>query len=474
MRINQFIKKNFIFILLFLILILSRLYKINNFFYFGIDEEYQALLAWSQIKNFHITWIGVSASNIGYYLGPGLTYLSAILLWLSHGNPISLAYFASFIGILTALSLYFITLKLYNFKTALISLFLYIFSPFAFYYDHRYWPIAIPLIALWLFYSLIQSFKNSRWLFLTAFLIGISYHIHITLWLFWPFIIFTFIYLFIKKKILLLTILISISIFMLITLPLLVFDFVHNFDNLKLPLRLITTIGQGSGVNVISRFNDFVLIFSKIFFSKYSSLSAVASILLFISFIFFCIHLTINNKKNYQQLLITSYPLLITLLFFFGFIFFPSPMQEYYFVLPLPFVILITSIILSKIRHFSYLILFTFFCLNVYNFIKRPIYSDYQNKLIIIKESAKLVKSNAFILEIDGEYLYNGGWRYLFQTNNLTPTQSTADNIFSWIYPDEISNEKPKYKLIISKNKNLQYEKITTLDIYTVYIFPNY
>jgi len=222
MKFKKYINfSNFLLFLLVGILIFSRFYQIEKFFYFGVDEEYQALLAWSQIKNFHITWIGVSASNIGYYLGPGLTYLGAILLWLSRGNPIiSFAYFASFIGIATALSLYFITLKLYNFKTALISLFLYTFSPFAFYYDRRYWPIAIPLIALWLFYSLIQSFKNSRWLFLTAFLIGISYHIHITLWLFWPLIFFTFGVLYFNKKINISFIIYSIFIFIFTTLPL--------------------------------------------------------------------------------------------------------------------------------------------------------------------------------------------------------------------------------------------------------------
>lgn len=472
--INHF---NIVFFILAALLIITRFYKIPNFFYFGVDEEYQALLSWSIVKDFHILWIGVSASDIGYYLGPGLTYLGALLLWLTKGNPISYAYFASSIGVLTGLSLYYIAKQIYDQKIALISLFLYIFSPFAFYYDRRYWPIAVPLIALWLFYSLAKAFKNPRWLFLTAFLIGLSYHIHITLWLFWPFIIYTFFISFIKKKINIFYILYSIFIFIVATLPLLVFDLVHNFDNLRLPLKLLAKLQDvGTSKNSINRLIEFVTHLKNIFIPSAFSNPVINCIffgLLIICFIFFI--------KQGKKLLITNYCLLFTcsliILFFFSFIFFPSPMQEYYFVLPLPFVILITANILNRAKFLTYFILSLFLIVNLYSFLKQPIYSDYLSKLKIIKQSTAYMKKDQFFLEVEEPYLFNGGWRYLFQVNNLIPSQSNADNVFGWVYPDEISSQKAKYKIVISKNKNLKLKtsllKKFAYGLYSTYILRN-
>src|SRR3989344_6365810 len=87
--------KNRVFYFLFFLIAILRLYKVAEFFTFNFDEEYQASLAWEQVKNFHPIWIGVSASNVGYYLGPGFTYLNAFLFKISNGDPISLAWFSA-------------------------------------------------------------------------------------------------------------------------------------------------------------------------------------------------------------------------------------------------------------------------------------------------------------------------------------------------------------------------------------------
>jgi len=459
---------DYLFVAILLIAIILRFWKLADYFQFGVDEEYQALFGWSIVKHFHVLWIGVSASNIGYYLGPGLVYLSALLLWLNK-DPIIFGYFASFIGIITALSLYYIAFKLYNKRVATVSFVLYIFSPFAFYYDRKYWPLAVPLIALWLFYSLVKSFKNSGWLLVTALLMGLSYHIHISLWIFWPFILFAFFYLALKKKLSLFKISASISIFVLTTLPLLVFDFIHNFDNLRLPLRLLTRKQQVTN-HSINQLIEFFTVFKKIFLHPSFSnnlIDCVLVILLIISLIW----LSWRKEKSIRFLLS------IIFLFFLGFILFPSPMQEYYFVLPLPFIILIVAKILDRIKPFGYIVLILFMVANLYGFIKQPVYSDYPNKIEIIKQVKKTVSNQSFYLEIDGNYLFNGGWRYLFQAYHLSPDQSSADQIFGWIYLDEISKERPKYKVTISRNNNLKFSssviKKFTSGAYTAYLIYN-
>ena len=167
--------------------VVLRFWHIGQNFIFDIDTEYQSLFGATLLKHFHILWIGVSAGNIGYYLGPGLVYLTAILLWFTKGDPISLAYFASSVGVVTSVSTYYIANRLYGRKTALIAFCLYGFSAFIISYDRRYWPIGIPLIALWIFYSLEQAKTNTRWLIFASLLIGASYHIHLSLLFFWLF-----------------------------------------------------------------------------------------------------------------------------------------------------------------------------------------------------------------------------------------------------------------------------------------------
>ena len=72
------------------------------------------------------------------------------------------------------------------------------------------------------------------------------------------------------------------------------------------------------------------------------------------------------------------------------------------------------------------------------------------------------VKNRPFTLETYGrdprQYHPYGGWRYLFKAYGQTPVKSFADDHFSWIYPDEISDTKPVYKVIISEEKNLDFK----------------
>jgi len=439
-------KKTIFILVLFIAFVFIRFFKVPDFFNFGIDEEYQALLSWSIVKDFHIILIGVSASNIGYYLGPGLTYLGALLLWLSKGNPLIFAYFASFVGVSTAISLYFVVKSIFNQRTAIVSFIFYCFSPFAFYYDRRYWPIGVPLIALWLFFSLVKAFKNPRWLLFTTLLMGVSYHLHISLWLFWPIILFVFVFLISKRKISLAIIFQSVLIFFISTLPLFVFDLVHNFDNLLMPLKLITRDKSATYVSSpISRIPQFVQNITKIWLMNSNLLT---NYLLFSLFSIFCLYLLFKQKTVRIRILLS-----VIFLFFIGFIFFPSPMQEYYFVLVLPFVVIISSLFLESLANFKYLLLIIFVLINSWSIFKNPTFGSYKLKIEVIKKASLIVKKSPFSLETKGAYISNGGWRYLFQSSGLTPVQSSADSMFGWIYPDEISQTKPKYKVVILNNQ---------------------
>ncbi|KKQ38833.1 MAG: hypothetical protein US54_C0002G0021 [Candidatus Roizmanbacteria bacterium GW2011_GWA2_37_7] len=78
-KLPRLMKENFVLCVIFFLILFVRLWKVPELFNFTFSEEMQAFLAWEQVKNFHPIWIGVSAANINYYLGPGFTYLNAML-----------------------------------------------------------------------------------------------------------------------------------------------------------------------------------------------------------------------------------------------------------------------------------------------------------------------------------------------------------------------------------------------------------
>jgi len=92
----------------------------------------------------------------------------------------------------------------------------------------------------------------------------------------------------------------------------------------------------------------------------------------------------------------------------------------------------------------------------------------------------KTVRNDSFYLETTTldkrKYHSAGGWRYLFKAYGQTPSQSHADEFFGWIYRDEISNEKPALRIIISEYQTKVEEKIISEfneGVFYAYIFSN-
>lgn len=421
-------------------------WKIPKNFIFDIDTEYQALLAKTIVEDFHIIWIGVSASNLGYYLGPGLVYLSALLLFISKGDPIIFGYFASLIGIVTLLSLYYVVNLLFDQKTAIISMIIYGFSSYIVFYDRKFWPIFIPLIAIWMFYSLVKSRDDHRWLILSIILIAFSYHIHLSLWIFWPFIIWTFFKPF--KKINVITWISSIISFLTIIFPLIVFDYVHNFDNLLMPIRFIQNLSKIHPAVTGAHFAYLWSLTNKAIYLHYQN-SQFISIILSIFIILALLSLLKNNKVLPHNLLIG-----VIFVFVILFSFYPGPIQEYYIVLLFPFLAVAISLFLKQlIPIITIPALFLFVIINSYN----SLLFNNVTGLNIKKDFIKLTSNNLssdYYLAFDGDRDYEG-WRYLFEAYGKKPSQSQADQMFGWIYPQDISTNKPPLKLIVSFNNNL-------------------
>ncbi len=428
---------------IFAIAAFLRFWKVPQLFFFGIDEEYQTLLAWEQVKHFHKIWIGLSAANTGYYIGPGLVYLHALLLKLSGGDPLIFGYFASLVGFATLIILYFVVRKLFDQRTALIATILSGFSPFVVYYDRRFWNSTfVPITAILLFYSLVRAKKNPRWYILTAFLIAASFHIHASLFIFIPITLISIAVYLIKtkpKKIDWLTIGISTMIYFVITSPLLVYDLVHNFDNLKTPFRILSQIGKGSG--------HFSILQHLTIFPAWMTIAGGIILIWFF--------LSEEGKKHAVLKTVIGF-------YLFLFLFYPGPMLDYYYLGFFPFFAIMTGMLLKKLNNKILSIMaISYITVSCFIVLHWPENGGLAAKKIFIQKTSRQIGNNSFYLATNQNYLYFGGWRYLFKIYGKTPAQSQADQLFGWIYPEEIAKVKPKLTVTVSEN-NGHYQSVIT------------
>lgn len=442
-----------------------RFYKIGDWFTFNFDEEYQTLLAWEQVKNFHPIWIGVSASNVGFYLGPGFTYLTALLLSIT-SDPIILAYFASGFGVITTLSVYWISRRLFDKTSALFAGLFYAASVFVAYFDRRFWnPTPIAFISVWLFYSLVRAPKQPRWLIVTAILLATALHVHLSLLAFWP--IAVVVVWQTRKKINPANWLMMVGGYLLVVSPLIVFDLVHRFDNLLMPVRFVAkffTSNRGAG-NLVGNLPALEKVVSNFFFLKlhtniqdefglgihgqtspgYPALIALGAV------VFVWLIWQSRHNKTIRLLTISLSLFALAFLtysagtvqyFLLGFVaLFTMALGRFFRQLPRP--LAIVAVIVFVLANTTVLATTTqtqYGLTARKNLIKKmlPYFSDKTFYLTTLSPDKR-------------PYHSSGGWRYLFKAYGKTPSASSADQFFGWIYPDEISRAKPEINVVVSE-----------------------
>lgn len=459
-------------IVLIVLSALLRFWKVPQLFFFGIDEEYQAFLAESIVKDFHLIWIGLSSGSTGFYVGPGFTYFNALLFWLSKGDPVILGYTASLIGVANTAALLFITKEFFGKKAAVITTILYTFSAFTNLYDRRFWNSTfVPLAASLLYYSYIQASKNKYWLLVIAFLLGAILHIHATLFVFFPLSIFLLISIFKKhKQIDWKIIAASVLIFVVTISPLIVYDLVHNFDNIRTPIRMLLKSNNG-GAPSLQLINHAEVIFSTLTKSLYIGvlpfwLFITVSLIFIISFCWF-----IWKMRGLREKILLAIIAVYTLFL----LFFPGVILEYYLLGAIPFWFILFGLILVRLKPvLTTIIISVFLVVNLYSVFSFSDDAGLQSKKQLIQLTATAIGNKTFRLEITNQYLYDGGWRYLFSIYGKKPITSDADEMFGWIYPTEIKEDKADLLVIVSsKNTPLKKKpfKIYTNDTHQTEIY---
>lgn len=243
---HNFLRQPQSLILVAVIIIASflRLYNIPGNVQFWGDQGRDALIV-SQIFTEHDpVFIGPVTSVGNMYLGPFYYYFMLPFLWLSYPSPLGPVYAVALIGIITVALVYFLGKELIGDKAALIASFFYAVSATVAENVRFSWnPNIIPFFSLIMVWATYRAWKKDLkyWLLVTlcfSLLIQLHYITLLTaggagLILIWQVIQLIRRQDTLQLKKLGIICVGCVGIFLLSVVPLVLFDFKHNFLNLK-------------------------------------------------------------------------------------------------------------------------------------------------------------------------------------------------------------------------------------------------
>lgn len=398
-RIIGILTNNWILIIVLLLGIFLRFYRLEGFVTFLGDQGRDAIVVKRILTLEHFPAIGAPTSIGQVYLGPFYYYFIAPWLLFFNYQPLGLAFGVAFFSSLYLLINYFIVKELLNKKVALISTIFLSFSSVLIDFSRFSWnPNLLPLFTLLTVYFVIKSLQTNKWYFfaLSGAFISFSIQLHYLALFLIPPVVILFMTTFIKKikqsnngtmKQLKNYLLMFFS-FLFFSMPLIIFDLRHNFLNSKLFLALF----KSSETSFLTKFNS--LLDSFYYLNLYSLNIKLNKffVYLLLLFLFIIIFTLIKKTSNLKTFL---FIFLITIL---GMSMYSGPKYPHYFGILYPVYFVIISYFFASLKDSffgRYLMIFFiggFIFLNFqkYYFFRNPS----NNQITLAKNIAQKISDN--------------------------------------------------------------------------------
>ncbi|MEI8067853.1 MAG: hypothetical protein WCG91_02825 [Candidatus Shapirobacteria bacterium] len=411
------------------------LVKINKGYTFEWDQADDATKVFSIINQKKPLLIGPRVSNDnGFFVGPYHYYFLLPFFLATKGDPIAGSYAVIFINILTIIISFFLIKNIFNIKIALIaSLFISICL------GTICWNVMYsPLIAISAFYICYQAINKKFYFPLAMLFAGFISNIHLVSISLVPIIIFSFFLA--PKKPKLKEIFLGILLFCIPFIPLIIFDFRHDFLNLnKLFLMIFgnkdisttTTnyIWLRSFWRNLNIFNFFPIIYERLFFLLVLIISPL---------------LIKGNKNKILVLIWILFPVLVLSQY-------KGAISEYYYIMVTALIPLFLALILSKIIKKNIIlifIIFIFFSFSIYKII------NLKNSSVTLNDKKSIVnylinqkQDQPFNLSYQTDLGKNFGFDYLFDYLNKSPKNIENAHLYTLFTENNI----PKNSNIVFK-----------------------
>lgn len=463
---------------LFLITILGlflRALRYENFFGFGHDQDLFSWIAKDIVIDHHVRLIGQETSISGVFIGPLFYYLISLFFFIFHMDPRSANLLTIIVSIVTIISLYYVVGKFFGKTSGLITAFFYSSSLGIAFFDRWVVPTQPTLLwSVWYMYILLSFLKgNFQTLPILAILLSLTWHIHITLlplFLILPLPVFLYWRSYPQKDFRLetKTIVISLLLFFILTLPLIIFEARHNFQQSKALIHAVSeerhdVKGVARAVKVLDTFSANLSL--TIFFSQTQLDSPLAIYAIPVLTFFLFIILRWKSILSKQQFLTLVFWVLIGLV---GQFISKRQISGYYFANLNVLLFLILGLFFGflysfkKIRSVITLFLIIYALFNVVSLLKLPnLYDNYADRRALIEYIKDDVVSHRYPC-IGVNYIADPGvgvgFRYLFWLNNLqiirpTPGIPVYNIAIPWTHAasKELSYRQGYFGVIIPK-----------------------
>lgn len=401
--------KNTILLILFLIAGSGlRLVNANTQMVFIGDQGWYYMSARDMILTGQIPLVGIPSSHPWLSQGAYWTYLLGPFLWLFNFNPVSGIYLNALIDAAAVIAIYFLGKEILSVRTGLIAAILYAFSPYLVNLSHfPYHTGPIPLftiLSIFCFYKTIKG--NIKYFPAVIFFLAVLYNFEVaTFVLGIAFMLIFLFYLWKKKKwaidiINKKTILASIFAFIVPMLPMIIYDFGHQFPQ---TLKFIAWVGYRVliAIHILPSNQLGVVSYAELFKFLYEHNGQVLfgfnHFIAFLITIFGFIYLFLNRKKTELIILFA-----INFILILGFVIVKTPSQAYLPVI-IPSVLVSAAVLFDRLindKRIKVVSLTFFFLIVIFN----VLYSVWKIYLVPTVDLPKRLRAaNEIIKTSDGK-----------------------------------------------------------------------
>jgi len=366
---TKFFKKWWLLILIVLISIFLRAWRLQAGFAYNHDNDLAGWIIKDIVENRHLRLIGQLTSTPGIFIGPLFYYYELIFYLLFKMDPIGGAFAVLTLGGLSTVSFWFVFTKVFGKNEGYLAGYIHAFSYYLILNDREAVPtMPVILWTVWFFYTISLLLKGKKEGFIIlAFLVGLIWHLNMALILAVPTAVLAIILS--GKKLSPDVLKKGAALFGLVSLPLILFELRHNFNQVR-AIILAFSVPQNDIVSGFAKFERVLLLLGKnVNTYLFGSTTPVSYPLVLAGSIAVFLYL-FHKKKITKNHFITLTLWGVSYVVFFSF--YSKILSEYYlngalFIWMLLLVILVSSLISSRYKLFGYAILIVYTIVNLHS-----------------------------------------------------------------------------------------------------------
>ncbi|MBI4058835.1 glycosyltransferase family 39 protein [Candidatus Microgenomates bacterium] len=425
-----------------------RFYRLPEMANFDFDQEYTSNFAYAVLREFPIQLIGQGLSVEGLFMGPLYFYYLVPFFAITNLHPIGGFVASVILGLIIIVAFFWVASSLFGKTAGLIAAFLRAILFIEIDHDWTMVPSysseLLVLITWYCFYKYWQG--QTKFLPLLGLSFGLYTSIHPILFPFY----LVFIFLLIFKKLVpkLKTIILSLACFLIPVLPLIIFEYLHSFWEVKKLFSFFSGSSGGSlDVNRLMHYAEFNLLEANRILNI-QFLSSQIFIILFLIIIF----LLIRNKVGFWKDSFHKIMLAATwVIFIVYYTILPTHVSEYYFLglttLTLLYLAGTLSLLAKKTKLSKLVLILILVNITIFNFGQlrerwlNPSLVTLVHKDDIVKE---IIKRQDNEQEFYVSYIPLPGWtfgfNYLFKYYEKMPqTREVKPPVYTIVIPKYLS-----------------------------------